>query len=67
MIDKTKLPLGITKPCPFCESSDLKVYYGIGTWVKCLKCGATGSKFGGDCVSDNTDRLNAIERWNNRK
>lgn len=49
------------KPCPFCGSTDLKVFDNS---VDCKSCGATGPDLG-LCVGDKC-RAEAIAGWNSR-
>ncbi len=52
------------KPCPSCESKDLKHFY---VYVKCLTCGMRGPETNGgrnDEHADYIDRKRAQELWN---
>lgn len=52
------------KPCPYCNSKDLKDCY---VYIKCNKCLMEGPKMNGghnDDHADFIDRQNAIEAWN---
>lgn len=51
-------------PCPFCGSEAVELKEGIGWYVRCKSCGATGSSHKpNDSWGENT-KTEAIEMWN---
>jgi len=55
----------LLKPCPNCNSNDIKDCY---IYMECAACHMTGPKMNGgnfDDHADFVDRQNAIETWNN--
>ena len=52
------------KPCPYCESEDLRDAY---VYIQCNKCLMTGPQMNGglnDQHADNNDALAARKAWN---
>jgi|WetSurMetagenome_2_1015567.scaffolds.fasta_scaffold00049_29 Lar family restriction alleviation protein len=54
--------------CPFCGSDKLETIYSNHAFIRCLECGAEGSKFPkryGE-IAEHIDLESAIKAWNLR-